>query len=672
MDIRKFFNKLNKDSTTRKSPNKSDSSDTENKDRDKSDKSELNKDQDNLTSDSEPGTSASNVSAGKNSVLTDERKRDIGPTDLGSVEYGPVQPFVETFPRSVFGKQSRSFTASYYKTYGWLEYSILSNRVFCFPCRQFGTDREDETFRREGCQNWKKLSEKLKKHNSSIHHITNNNKWNEYLKSKEKGNILTQVSNAHRDLTNKNRAYIKTLAEVCLLLARQGLAFRGHDESETSLNRGNFKEICKLLAKCNVDFAAYFNRQINHTSWQTQNDLIEILAKECQLSILSDIKKSKIFSIMVDEARAGRKEQMSLCIRYSSGLEVKERFLKFIDCSGKTTAAELYSLINQELVDLKLSELHLVGQSYDGAAVMSGQIGGLQAKIRETYPYAIYTHCMAHRVNLALLDTCKNVQSIANFFNTLQALYDHFSKPQHHVRYKNIMNELGIKITEISQLSDTRWVSRFSSCATVKRVYPTIIQLLEQEIDNRQDQQAVTAIGILSCMKQASFLVHLLVMEEILTILNILSQSLQSTTATLGGAVAVIKGVITTLEAMRSDDSYTHIHGKISDFAAQVDVSLDPPSSKRKKQLPVKLKDYVADSTVGATEGVDSPNVVEYWRVNVFYRIIDSVVGFLKSRFSEENLRIAAAIDRFFALDYERSTDFTNHYAECFNLEKMS
>nr|CAI5833919.1 unnamed protein product [Callosobruchus analis] len=40
----------------------------------------------------------------------------------------------------------------------------------------------------------------------------------------------------------------------------------------------------------------------------------------------------------------------------------------------------------------------MVGQSYDGAAVMSGIIGGLQAKMREIHPATIYTHCLAHRL----------------------------------------------------------------------------------------------------------------------------------------------------------------------------------------------------------------------------------------------------------------------------------
>ena len=33
------------------------------------------------------------------------------------------------------------------------------------------------------------------------------------------------------------------------------------------------------------------------------------------------------------------------------------------------------------------------GQAYDGASVMSGEVGGVQAKIKEISPLAIYTHC---------------------------------------------------------------------------------------------------------------------------------------------------------------------------------------------------------------------------------------------------------------------------------------
>lgn len=52
----------------------------------------------------------------------------------------------------------------------------------------------------------------------------------------------------------------------------------------------------------------------------------------------------------------------------------------------------------------------VVAQVYDGASVMVGKFNGVQEKIQTEYPYAIYTHCMAHRINLVVLDICKLVK----------------------------------------------------------------------------------------------------------------------------------------------------------------------------------------------------------------------------------------------------------------------
>lgn len=105
------------------------------------------------------------------------------------------------------------------------------------------------------------------------------------------------------------------------------------------------------------------------------------------------------------------KKSKGLCLRYCKGLEIKERFIGFIDCSYKQDADTL----SQTMLDyLKLCNLNpqviIVAQSYDGASVMSGRFNGLQVKIKEKHPHAIYTHCMAHRVNLVVLDMCKIVK----------------------------------------------------------------------------------------------------------------------------------------------------------------------------------------------------------------------------------------------------------------------
>ena len=45
------------------------------------------------------------------------------------------------------------------------------------------------------------------------------------------------------------RKYIKTVAEVLLLMATQNIAQRGHRETEGADNRGNFLEILEMIAK---------------------------------------------------------------------------------------------------------------------------------------------------------------------------------------------------------------------------------------------------------------------------------------------------------------------------------------------------------------------------------------------------------------------------------------
>lgn len=41
---------------------------------------------------------------------------------------------------------------------------------------------------------------------------------------------------------------------------------------------------------------------------------------------------------------------------------------------------------------------------------MSGHLNGVQAKIKEYHPTAIYVHCMAHHLNLVVVDGCTSIK----------------------------------------------------------------------------------------------------------------------------------------------------------------------------------------------------------------------------------------------------------------------
>lgn len=109
--------------------------------------------------------------------------------------------------------------------------------------------------------------------------------------------------------------------------------------------------------------------------------------------------------------RCFKQKQMSLCV----GLNIVERFLGFIDVSDKQDAESLSAHIFAYLTKNNMDTFHVVAQSYDEANVMSGKFNGVQAKIKNKFPCAIYTRCMAHRINLVVIDMCKYVKVNCNF-----------------------------------------------------------------------------------------------------------------------------------------------------------------------------------------------------------------------------------------------------------------
>ena len=63
----------------------------------------------------------------------------------------------------------------------------------------------------------------------------------------------------HNEEVRQNREILKTVTEAVLYLSKQELAFRGHDESEDSLNKGNYRELLEFFAK----FDSVFERQLH-------------------------------------------------------------------------------------------------------------------------------------------------------------------------------------------------------------------------------------------------------------------------------------------------------------------------------------------------------------------------------------------------------------------------
>ena len=101
---------------------------------------------------------------------------------------------------------------------------------------------------------------------------------------------------------------------------------------------------------------------------------------------------------------------MVICFRWvDKQLEAHEEFT-CLYLVQSTQASVLHSVIHDFLQWYNLTITKLRGQSYDGAASMSGIRSGVAKKILEEESRAVFTQCYGHALNLA----CSDAVRVAN------------------------------------------------------------------------------------------------------------------------------------------------------------------------------------------------------------------------------------------------------------------
>ena len=225
-----------------------------------------------------------------------------------------------------------------------------------------------------------------------------------------------------------------------LYLSQQELAFRGHDESEDSLSRGNYRELLESFAKFDSVFerrlhdrlaesekgSAHGGGRFTGVSPEIQNDLINCLDSVIEDEILKEINDCTFMSVQVDETSdVSTKEQVSMIVRLDKDDEIVERQLAFVDVSSDRNAAAVSQVIKEQLSKHSRIKGKLVLQTCDGAAVMSGHINGVQVQVRQEYLFAYFVHCAAHRLNLVLCQSASSISPVKIFLSSGCLLYFH-------------------------------------------------------------------------------------------------------------------------------------------------------------------------------------------------------------------------------------------------------
>lgn len=174
----------------------------------------------------------------------------------------PNQPKDASVLKLTKQTHGRSFNSRWYKDFPWIHYCSSRKRVFCYFCLQayqkgFLTSLMKTAFCIEGFQNWKKAVERFKVHEKAECHREAKTK----LCFANAPTIVEQLSVQAAKTQVENRRMLLKLISSLKFLLRQGLAIRGHSETE-----GNLFQLLSLRGEDDPPLKRWLQQQ-QYVSW---------------------------------------------------------------------------------------------------------------------------------------------------------------------------------------------------------------------------------------------------------------------------------------------------------------------------------------------------------------------------------------------------------------------
>jgi hypothetical protein len=286
---------------------------------------------------------------------------------------------------------------SWLSTYPWLSYSHTLGGVFCRYCVLFqrkcsSSDRAKNSLGQlvlKPLTSLHKAHDYFQSHRKTDYHLFSEEQAEQfvmtYLDPNKSINRVLDNENQQQEATN--RKILSSIIKCILFIAKQNLAFRGHDDDgiaqksieglgNTTLQSneyiysltcfsGNFKELIIFRVESGDVILDHHlkncAKNATYMSPEIQNELIDVCAEMIKAEILNSIIKGKKFYTVIADATSdiSGTEQLSLSIRflcYDSGeVLIREDFIGFtpiVDNSAKGISMHIINYLRSAGLDL--------------------------------------------------------------------------------------------------------------------------------------------------------------------------------------------------------------------------------------------------------------------------------------------------------------------------------
>lgn len=240
-------------------------------------------------------------------------------------------------------------------------------------------------------------------------------------------------------------------------------------------------------------------------------------------------------------------------------------------------------------------------------------------------PSALYVHCSAHSLNLAVAKSCE-LPILSHCLENIRQIYVFFNTPKRQNILQNNIDELqpGSKKTKLKNLCPTRWIDRYESVDSFLHLQSSIRSALAEISTCKDRDTAVQANNLLAAISKFEFLIALEIFKHVFPFSVGLCKYLQKSSIDLSEAVNHAGILKNQLESERHniDDVFSAIFRGASENAASFDVD-------------VKMLRIVGRQTTRPNIKTDS--VEQYYKITAFIPYRDSFINYLQSRFVKHN-----------------------------------
>ena len=417
-------------------------------------------------------------------------------------------------------KRQRKWLPQWKKIYPFAQFDIDTDLMYCSTCRALPSKaRGNALF--VGVRGEKVRIRTLKNHLHTAAHIDCENAVIAQTHP-EKAPLTSCLSKMDKDVKVK----LVKLFNIAYYVAKEEEPF------------AKFPKLVDLQIKNGLNLGnTYKNDHACHT-------FIGSIADTLVSSLKEKIDNARFFSLMTDAStdRSVQEQEIIYLTFLENGLPV-------------TTMVNLVPLVHansQGILDAILAGLQefgvseedlkekLIGFGCDGASVMIGHKNGVAAKLKEKFPALVTIWCVAHRLELAALDSMRNIPAVTELKQIINGIYKHYhSSPKASRELNAVAEAMQIQLVKPGTIDGTRWLPHtLHAMSALVRNYPAILVHMESHASDMHDREASDAMKgrashTMKALKQYKSIIFLHFLLDILKELKHLSLLFQTEGLTL-------------------------------------------------------------------------------------------------------------------------------------------